>query len=224
MPFPTPQLTACLLWAATVSLLQGQEAVPAPAAPEQPAAPAEEKVPTAANADQLMRMMAEKDAKARQRIREIEGIVFPVEDALAVELFFFAPGEYTFLRLQSEIQRTAGRFFDAQSRIDQDSFDGVAEFFDLAYDQMKTGKLWVGREQNLITEDAALFNELRAKVQEAIRKRPDGQKLLDLLAERDRLIQERAQSGPVLKYFTERRMWWRSYPEYQEAVKNPPER
>lgn len=174
---------------------------------------------TVSNAQQLLAQFNRQAEKDRARIKEIEGILFPYEDKLAVEIFFMAPGEYNFLRHQAEAARIAGRFFQAQQQIDRSSWDGVSIFFDTAYDSMRSGYLWVGREQSLINEDVQLFNDLRNKVQEEMRNRPDGATMLKLAQERDQLLGKARASAPLLKYFSERRQWWKNYPDYEATIK-----
>jgi hypothetical protein len=97
----------------------------------------------------------------------------------------------------------------------------VSFFFDTAYDALRAGYLWVGREQELINADIELFNDIRAKVREEMRKRPDGQEMLKLAAERDQLLGKSRASEPLLKYFNERRLWWKSYQDYEATILSP---
>jgi hypothetical protein len=173
------------------------------------------------NAKELIKRMNEEAAKDKARIKEIEALLFPYEDKIAQELFFMAPGEYTFLRRQADQARTAAQYFQAQQQIDRSSWDGVSFFFDTAYDALRAGYLWVGREQELINADIELFNDIRAKVQEEMRKRPNGQEMLKLAAERDQLLGKSRASEPLLKYFNERRLWWKSYQDYEATILSP---
>jgi hypothetical protein len=195
--------------------VQTSDPTPGTSAKPEDARPAQVR---ANNAKELLDQLNAEDKKNRDRIKEIEAILFPYEDKIAVELFFFTPGEYGFLRRQTEGARSATQFFEAQSRIDRSSWDGVSFFFDLAYDSLRAGYLWVGREQALITEDTKLYNDIRSKVQEEMRKRPDGEAILKLSAERDALLSKAKTSEPLLKYFNERRQWWKSYPDYESTL------
>lgn len=215
-------LTWMVFLAVGLAVLRGQEA-PLEGEVGGDAEAMSEEVPgpfqvRANNARELLKQLNEQARKDQERIREIEGILFPYEDKVAVEVFFFAPGEYTFLRKQSEGARTATQFFQAQTQIDRSSWDGVSLFFDMAYDAMRAGYLWVGREQGLINEDVQLFNELRTKVQEEIRKRPEGAEMMKLAQEREQLLAKAKTSAPLLKYFNERRQWWKGYPDYEAVI------
>lgn len=215
MSLQAKQLTAalgCLALMLTLPLIAQEEA--APAVPEVP----KPKPKAPANAGQMLAKMQEDETKAKARIKEIESIVFPIQDEIAQKQFFFKQGEFAFIRMQTEAGKSLSRFFDAQTRIDQDSWAGVADAFDVAYQALRAGNLWVGREQSLISEDAALFTDLNAKVLAAIRERPDGAKIMAMIEERDRLMNETRAAGPMLKYLAERRLWWESYPEYMQAV------
>lgn len=227
MPLQNKQLRvlACCLAVLAAPQLPAQETSPAETSPP-PAAPPAPKPKQPASAAQMLAQMQEEETRAKARIKEIESIVFPIQDEIAQKQFFFNKGEFAFLRMQTESGKTSAKFFEAQSRIDQDSWAGVAEAFDIAYEAMREGKLWVGREQSLISEDAALFADLNAKVLAAIRERPDGAKIMDMIEERDRLMNQSRASGPMLKYLSERRLWWTAYPEYMQAVqqKTPPAR
>lgn len=172
----------------------------------------------ARNARELLKKLNEENAKNEKRILEIEGILFPYEDRLAQELFFLSPGEFTFLRKQTEAAQVANQFFQAQSRLDRSTWDGVSLFFDLAYDALQAGYLWVGRENELVAQDAQLFNDLQTKVQEEMARRPEGAEMLKLARERQELLTKMKSSGPLLKYLTERRQWWKSYPDYEATV------
>jgi|GEM_PF-877702 len=223
MPLQTSLTTLAVLLLFGLVPLAGQDTpagtepapAPAPDAGAQPEAPEVK----ASNARELLEKLNAEAKRDAERIKEIESILFPYEDKVAMELFFMASGEYAFLRRQSESARTAGRFFQAQQQIDRSSWDGVSIFFDTAYDAMRSGYLWVGREQGLINEDVQLFNDLRTKVQEEMAKRPDGQAMLKLAQERDALLGKSRASAPLLKYFNERRQWWKGYPDYEATVK-----
>jgi DNA repair exonuclease SbcCD ATPase subunit len=208
-------LSATFLFLTVVPTAQGQSptATPTPT----PSAPTDKAI--AANPAQMLKDLQEKNQQIRTRIQEIENILFPIEEEIAKRNFFFTSGEYAFLRIQSETSRTSSRFFEVQGRVDRDSWDAAAAYFDLAYDALKDGYLWVGREQSLVGEDTKLFNDLQTKVREEMEKRPDAEKLLQLITERDQLRQALQTSGPLLKYLTERRLWWRSYPDYVDTVK-----
>jgi len=221
------RVLVCCLALLAAPQLRAQEtategAAPAPAAETPPAA----KPKQPANAGQMLTQMREEETRAKARIREIESIVFPIQDEIAQKQFFFGQGEFAFLRMQTESGKTSAKFFEAQARIDQDSWAGVADAFDIAYEALREGKLWVGREQSLIAEDAALFADLNAKVMAAIQSRPDGAKIMAMIEERDRLMNQSKSSAPMLKYLSERRQWWKGYPEYMQAVqqKTPPAR
>jgi hypothetical protein len=207
-------LPAMFLFLAVAPAAQGQPTTPPTPTPSAPTDKA-----VAANPAQMLKDLQEKNQRIRARIQEIENILFPIEEEIAKRNFFFTTGEYAFLRIQSETSRTSSRFFEAQSRVDRDSWDAAAAYFDLAYDALKDGYLWVGREQSLVGEDTKLFNDLQTKVREEMEKRPDAEKLLQLITERDQLRQALQTSGPLLKYLTERRLWWRSYPDYVDTVK-----
>jgi hypothetical protein len=215
----------CCTWLSTAAL-HAQEA-PAEASPPAsvpPAAAADAAVPSKtkppSNAQQMLENLLKEETQAKARIKEIEAIVFPIQDEIAQKQFFFSPGEYAFLRMQSETSGTSGKFFEAQRRIDQDSWAGVADAFDIAYEAIRQGQLWVGREQSLLAEDAALYGDLKSKVTAAIQQRPDGAKIMDLINERDQLLNRAKASGPMLKYLSERRQWWERYPEYMQTVRD----
>jgi hypothetical protein len=184
------------------------------------AAPAPPPTKAPANTQQLLESMLKEETAAKARIKEIEAIVFPIQDEIAQKQFFFSPGEYAFLRMQSETASSTAKFFEAQRRIDQDSWEGVADAFDIAYEAIRQGQLWVGREQSLVAEDAALYSDLKSKVTAAIQQRPDGKKIMALIEERDQLLNRTKASGPMLKYLSERRQWWERYPEYMQTVRD----
>jgi hypothetical protein len=157
--------------------------------------------------------------EAIKRITEIENAVFPVQEETAQKLFGLQKGVFTFLRMQSQTPQSAAQFFEKQKNIDRDTFEGVASYFDETFQALQAGEYWVGREGSLVNDDAALFTELQGKVMDEIRKRPDGEKIVQMLAERDMLMNKLKTSKPLYKYFSERRMWWKSYPEYETVVK-----
>lgn len=226
MPRQTALITVLLSALLAPGPVPAQDAAdtPAPASSEPAAEAAAEANPVqvrANNAKELVKQMNEEARKDKARIKEIEALLFPYEDKIAQELFFMTAGEYTFLRRQADGSRTAAQYFQAQQQIDRSSWDGVSFFFDTAYDAVRAGYLWVGREQGLVNEDVQLFNDIRTKVQEEMRKRPDGQEMLKLAAERDQLVGKSRASAPLLKYFNERRQWWKSYPDYEATIVSP---
>jgi hypothetical protein len=226
MPRQTALITVLLSALLAPGPVPAQDAAdtPAPDSTETAAEAAAESNPVqvrANNARELVKQMNEEAAKDEARIKEIEALLFPYEDKIAQELFFMTAGEYTFLRRQANSSRTAAQYFQAQQQIDRSSWDGVSFFFDTAYDAVRAGYLWVGREQGLVNEDVQLFNDIRTKVQEEMRKRPDGQEMLKLAAERDQLVGKSRASAPLLKYFNERRQWWKSYPDYEATIVSP---
>ncbi len=192
----------------------GSFSAPATVSPPAPSKPAPPPQP-----QKIMLQIKKDNEEALKRIQEIENTVYPIQEETAQKLFGLQKGEYTFLRMQSETPQSAAQFFEKQKNIDRDSFAGVASYFDETFEALQAGEYWVGREGSLVNDDSALFGELQGKVMEEMQKRPDGQKLVQMLAERDMLMNKLKTSKPLYKYFSERRMWWKSYPEYETVVK-----
>jgi len=122
------------------------------------------------------------------------------------------------LRMQAESKSTD--FFNRQRRLDRTNIEGVVAYFDEAYSSISSGQFWFGREESLVPEDSALFEKMKQDVLAAVAKRPEGSKILDMLTERDTLKSKLNENLPLYKYLSERREWWRFYPEYMTQVKS----
>ena len=53
-----------------------------------------------------------------------------------------------------------------------------------------------------------------------VANRPDGPKILDMLNERERLMAKLKSNLPLYEYLSERREWWRIYPDYKKTVED----
>jgi hypothetical protein len=188
------------------------------------AMPVPTKAPAAPKPEETAAKIKKENEDALKRIKEIEGIVFPVQEEEAQKLFGLQKGEYTFLRMQAETPESATQFFEKQKSVDRESFKGVALYFDETYTALQAGDYWVGREGSLVRDDSALYAELQDKVMSEIRSRPDGEKIVNMLAERDTLLSKLKTSKPLYKYLSERRLWWKNHPEYEEVVKEDVEK
>ncbi|NJK91781.1 MAG: hypothetical protein HC904_08145 [Blastochloris sp.] len=184
-----------------------------------PAAPAEERPKTPPKPQEMIAKIKKENSEAIARIKEIEAFVYPIQEEEAQKTFGLEKGEFTFLRMQTEVPQSASEYFQKRQSIDRDSMDGIVAFFDETYEALQAGELWVGREGGLVNEDSALYNELLTKVMEGIQKRADGEKIIKMLAERDMLLAKLKTSKPLYKYFSERRLWWKSYPDYEQTIR-----
>lgn len=167
---------------------------------------------------ELVEKIKLENEQAVKRIDEIEKAVYPIQEELAQKFFGLEKGEYTFLRKQAQTPQTGVQYFEKLKNLESDSLDTIADYFDEAFSALEAGDYWVGREQTLIRDDAALFAELQNKVVAEMAKRPDGEKLTKMLSERETLLGKLKTSLPLYRYFSERRMWWDNHPGYQKAV------
>jgi hypothetical protein len=164
------------------------------------------------------KMREEREAAAK-RILEINKILDPVENRLALKLFGFDETEYRALRAQAENPQVGADFFAKFRRVYTASLDGAALFFDEAYASMSKGQFWFGREEELVQKDAALFAEIQAAIVDEIRRLPEGEELIKLMAERSELRRSVEVSGPMFEYLSERRNWWKAYPAYLQTIR-----
>jgi hypothetical protein len=184
-----------------------------------PAKPPVAKAAAPATPQEVVTKIKKENEQAVLRIAEIEKFIYPLQEQTAQKIFGLQSGEYTFLRMQAQTPQSATQFFDKLKNTDRSSFGGIVSYFDEAYDALQKGDYWVGREGSLVSDDSALFAELEEKVLEEIRKRPDGDKVIGMIAERDLLLKKLKTSKPLYSYFNDRRLWWKSYPEYEAIVK-----
>lgn len=188
-------------------------------AQDAPPAGTDEKKDGPTRPEEMIKKIREENEQAYARILEIEAIIYPAQDEAVVKLFGLQKGEFDFLRMQSESPKSANDYFRKQQRMDRGDMTGIAAYFDEMYEAIQAKEYWIGRESSLVGDDGALFNELKGKVMEELAKTPDGQKVLAMITERDMLIGKLKTSQPLYKYFSERRLWWKSYPEYETVVK-----
>lgn len=213
----------CLLGALMVPLqARAQEtkeiSAPLPSAPSQPkekegSAPAKPKLK-----DINIGEMKKDREKMLKRIAEIDAKVNPVKERLVGELFGLVPEEYYALQLQAESPDSGSRYFPKLRRIYTSSLEGAAMYFDESYEALRQNEFWHGREEALIQKDVALFGMMEAEVAVAIAKLPNGGELTKMISERAELMGKLNQSAPLYEYLTERRGWWRAYPNYMENL------
>jgi len=158
-------------------------------------------------------------AKMLKRIGEIDAKVNPVKERLVGELFGLLPEEYYALQFEAENPDSGSRYFPKVRKVYTSSLEGAAMYFDEAYEALRQNELWHGKEEALIQKDVALFALMEGEVAVAIAKLPNGEELTKMIAERADLMSRLNQSAPLYEYLTERRGWWRAYPNYMDNLK-----
>ncbi|MEO0454743.1 MAG: hypothetical protein AAFY98_11505, partial [Verrucomicrobiota bacterium] len=142
------------------------------------------------------------------------------ELAKLAELHFkIGSDEYAFLRLQARSKNNAASFKKARDSVDYDEVLQALDYFDAAYEALQSEKYWVGQEESLISEDAALYELLQKELEVILAETEEGQKLIELIKEREELYKILSQPQPILDYLIERRRWWDNYPEYKKSLK-----
>jgi len=165
----------------------------------------------------LAEMKKERE-KTLKRIGEIDAKVNPVKERLVGELFGLIPEEYYALQNQAENPDSGSRYFPRMRKIYFASLEGAAIYFDEAFEALRQNEFWHGREEALIQKDVALFGMMEGEVSVAIAKLPNGADLTKMIAERAELMGKLNQSAPLYEYLTERRGWWRAYPNYLQTL------
>ncbi|MEM9400681.1 MAG: hypothetical protein AAF984_10775 [Verrucomicrobiota bacterium] len=95
---------------------------------------------------------------------------------------------------------------------------GIAYYFDDAYEALRDGQLWFGKEERIIEQDVKLYQEMESILREAVAQRSDGDKIIELMDERDRIIEEKYELGPMNDYLIKRRRWWNYHPTYAQSL------
>ncbi|MDD5261659.1 MAG: hypothetical protein PHD76_07385 [Methylacidiphilales bacterium] len=170
-------------------------------------------------ASELVKRVKKENDDAAKRISEIDKIVNPIMEETAVKLYGIKPEEFRFLRMQSQSQAPS-TFFSKQRRLDTSSIDGIVQYFDDAYQALQAQEFWFGREETLVPQDAQLYETMKADVLGSIASRPDGSKILDMLNERAQLEAKLNSNLPLYTYLSQRREWWKYYPDYKKAVES----
>ena len=209
-------LVYCVAVLTTVHVGQGYAQTAAPTAP---AAAAEQTKAAPVRPEDLTRRVRKENEDAVKRMEAIDKIIEPVMTEEAVKLYGIKPEEFKFLRMQSESQQTSS-FLNKQRRMDAGTVEGLVQYFDEAYRALKGGEFWYGREESLVPKDAELYATMKGEVMAAIAKRPDGAKILELIHEREALTSKMKSSMPLFNYLSERREWWKFYPDYKKAVED----
>lgn len=169
------------------------------------------------NVNELVKKVQEQNDKATKRILEIDAYVNPILGDTANKLYGIKPEEFLFLMKQS-LSKRAPAVFRKQRSADNQTPEGILDYFDKAYAAIQAKEYWYGREESLVPQDAALYQMMKTDVLAAIAKRPDGDKLQSMLAERDDLLARLNTNLPLFNYLQERREWWKTYPDYMKAV------
>lgn len=167
---------------------------------------------------QIQRLVDEAKA-AIAEIKDIEAKITPIQHQLAQSLFNLSPEEFDVLRMQAENPDFAKDYFNKLNHSLSQSLDGIAQFFDLAYQSMIQGNLDVGAEERLVQADAELFKLIEKGIIEAIQSRPDGKELLAMLQRRQALKARIDQIIPLLRYLRVRRNWQSLYPGFIENLR-----
>ena len=169
------------------------------------------------NVNELVKKVQVQNENAKKRILEIDAYVNPILGEVAAELYGIKPEEFLFLMKQSQSRRSAG-VFRKQRAADTQTPEGILEYFDKAYAAIRAKEYWYGREESLVPQDAALYQTMKTDVLAAIAKRPDGVKIQEMLTERETLLSRLNANLPLFNYLVERREWWKTYPDYMQAV------
>jgi hypothetical protein len=169
------------------------------------------------NVNELVKKVQEQNDKATKRILEIDAYVNPILGETANKLYGIRPEEFLFLMKQS-LSKRAPAVFRKQRTADNQTPEGILDYFDKAYAAIQAREYWYGREESLVPQDAALYQMMKTDVLAAIAKRPDGDKIQGMLSERDMLLSRLNTNLPLFNYLQERREWWKTYPDYMKAV------
>jgi len=171
------------------------------------------------NVKKLTEVMDAEAAKILDRISEIDGIVNTAYASKAAEIYGIDASEYDFLRRQAEVDNQPLRqFFSNDRYYRRSTVEEVYQYFNYAYDAINKNELWFGREDSLLAKDKALFNTMKSKVSSELATTPEGKKVLDLEAEKNRLLELLKNQKPLFEYLIERRKWWETYPDYENLV------
>ncbi len=208
--------------AVTVLPLTAQDLVaPLPAGDQEPVNPLEE-LPIEngkINVKKLTDSMDTEATKVLARINEIDAIVNKAYAKKAVEVYGLEEEEYDFLRRQSEVDnKPLIDFFRAERRSDLNAIEEAHQYFTYAYDAISKNEFWYGREETLLAKDKALFQTMKQKVATELAGTEEGMKILDLEAEKKRLLSLMESQKPLFEYLVERRKWWKIYPDYENLV------
>ncbi len=168
-------------------------------------------------ANELVKRVKKENDDAAKRISEIDKIVNPIMEETAVKLYGIKPEEFRFLRMQAQSQAPSA-YFTKQRRADAGSIEGIVDYFDEAYQALQAQEFWFGREESLVPQDAQLYESMKADVLGSIATRSDGAKILDMLNERAQLEAKLNSNLPLYTYLSQRREWWKYYPDYKRAV------
>ncbi|MDR1191686.1 MAG: hypothetical protein LBK60_08520 [Verrucomicrobiales bacterium] len=169
------------------------------------------------NVNELVKKVQEQNAQATKRILEIDAYVNPILGETANRLFGVHSNEYLFLMKQS-LARRAPAVFGKQRGADNQTPDGILEYFDKAYAAIQRKEFWFGREESLVPLDNQLYQMMKTDVLAAIAKRSDGEKITAMLTERETLLSRLNTNLPLFNYLQERREWWKTYPDYMKTV------
>ncbi|MDR1303927.1 MAG: hypothetical protein LBK76_01770 [Verrucomicrobiales bacterium] len=169
------------------------------------------------NVNELVKKVQEQNDKATKRILEIDAYVNPILGETANRLYGIKPEEYLFLMKQS-LSRRSPAVFRKQRSADNQTPEGILEYFDKAYAAIQASEFWYGREESLVPLDSALYQMMKTDVLAAIAKRADGEKIQAMLTERETLLSRLNTNLPLFDYLQERREWWKTYPDYMKAV------
>ncbi|MEM6885627.1 MAG: hypothetical protein AAF571_11390 [Verrucomicrobiota bacterium] len=171
------------------------------------------------NVKKLTETMDTEATKILDRIREIDSIVHKAYAEKAAEIYGIEAGEYDFLRRQSEVDsKPLTQFFKSDRSTRLNAIEEAHQYFTHAYDAINKNEFWFGREETLLAKDKALFKTMQGKVATELAASAEGKKVLDLEAEKRRLLQLMETQKPLFEYLIERRKWWETYPDYEELV------
>lgn len=171
------------------------------------------------NVEKLIRKMDAEATKILDRIEEIDQIVNKAYAEKAAEIYGIEASEYDFLRRQGEVdKRPLVEFFKADRSSRLNAVDEAERYFANAYEAIRRNEWWFGREETLLQSDKALYGIMKKKVAVALASTEEGKKILDLEAEKKRLLQQMENQKPLFEYLIERRKWWEVYPDYQKLV------
>jgi len=210
-------LSACCTLSA--GILTAQDSPPLPEGSKPDPNKLEELPIEDGNVKKLTQTMDTEATKILDRIKEIDNIIHKAYADKAAEVYGIEPGEYNFMRRQSEVDsKPLVDFFRADRRTRLNAIEEAHQYFTYAYDAINKNEFWYGREETLLAKDKELFQTMKSKVAAELAATQEGMKILDLEAEKRRLLQLMENQKPLFEYLIERRKWWETYPDYQELV------
>ncbi|MEM6823033.1 MAG: hypothetical protein AAF558_13970 [Verrucomicrobiota bacterium] len=168
--------------------------------------------------DKMVREANAEQKKIRLRIQAIDKQVNPVLEKHAKELFFLSAQEFQFLRKQAENPDAAKDFFKKQDRVFEESLQDIEDYLDRSYSALQKKQIGFGSESELVFQDIQLYRFMDAKIRDAIRDQPEGETIIELLAERQQLKKKKVELGPITDYLLERRRWWDNHPGYRDYL------